>query len=56
MICQYNDLHLLRLEVKSIEEVCYYENKIFLRQGTSTTELKDMSRITQLIKNYEQGI
>ncbi|NOI73125.1 DUF262 domain-containing protein [Vibrio owensii] len=52
----YKDHHLIKIEVKSVGEVCSLDDTVYLRQGTSTDELKTMSEVIELTGNYNKGI
>ncbi|ELB1496957.1 DUF262 domain-containing protein [Vibrio sp. Vb2853] len=55
-LCQYKGKHLIKIEVKSIGEVCELEGSPYLRQGTSTVKVEGTKNLTALISNYLRGL
>ncbi|WP_219906557.1 DUF262 domain-containing protein [Photobacterium phosphoreum] len=56
-MCDYDGHHLIKIEIKSVGEVCSLDNQIYLRQGTSTTNLTpDIQKVIELTTNYNNGI
>ncbi|MRT44038.1 DUF262 domain-containing protein [Enterobacteriaceae bacterium RIT702] len=51
-LCSYNGLHVLKIEVKSVGQVCHYENSFFIRQGSSTELLTEGDQIIDLNAAY----
>jgi hypothetical protein len=54
-LCDYDGRHLIKIEVKSIGEVCTLDEKFYLRQGTSTDNMSDSAKMIALVSNYEAG-
>lgn len=50
--CSYNGLHVLKLEVKSTGAVCHFDNKFYIRQGTSTELIDGAENIGMLYASY----
>ncbi|WP_298440996.1 DUF262 domain-containing protein [uncultured Ferrimonas sp.] len=55
-MCPYSGRHLIKIEVKSVGEVCNFDGSAYLRQGTSTDKIDDVQRIIELTTNYNNGI
>jgi len=51
-LCSYNGLHVLKIEVKSIGQVCHFENNFFIRQGSATEMITNGDAIAALHKSY----
>ncbi|MBU5513260.1 hypothetical protein KQJ28_23700, partial [Pluralibacter sp. S10_ASV_43] len=51
-LCSYNGLHVLKIEIKSVGQVCHFENKFYIRQGSSTECLEEGDEITALNASY----
>ena len=54
-LCDYDGHHLIKIEVKSVGEICTLNGKTYLRQGTSTDDMSEISKLIPLISNYEGG-
>lgn len=54
-LCDYDGHHLIKIEVKSVGEICALRDKTYLRQGTSTDDMSELSKLIPLISNYESG-
>lgn len=55
-VCNYRGKHLIRFKVKSVGQPCFLDERMYLRQGTSTDEVKDTAAMIHLITNYTSGI
>ncbi|OCH17623.1 DUF262 domain-containing protein [Aliivibrio logei] len=54
-ICDYNGRHLIKIEIKSVGEVCTLDDNFYLRQGTSTDKKNEPREMIALIGNYNSG-
>jgi len=54
-VCDYNGHHLIKIEVKSVGEVCTLDDKFYLRQGTSTENMSEPFKMIALVTNYGAG-
>lgn len=54
-LCDYDGRHLIKIEVKSVGEVCTLDGKFYLRQGTSTDNMSDPLKMIALVTNYNAG-
>lgn len=48
----YEGLHVLKIEIKSVGEVCHFENSYYIRQGTATHLITDGEAISSLHRLY----
>ncbi|OUF58015.1 hypothetical protein AZZ88_004548, partial [Escherichia coli] len=48
----YEGLHVLKIEIKSVGEVCHFENRYYIRQGTATHLITDGEAISSLHRLY----
>ncbi|PSU67083.1 hypothetical protein, partial [Photobacterium phosphoreum] len=56
-MCDYDGHHLIKIEIKSVGEVCSLDENVYLRQGTSTTNItQNVQKIIELTKNYNNDI
>ncbi|WP_430981744.1 RNA-binding domain-containing protein [Escherichia coli] len=51
-LCSYEGLHVLKIEIKSVGEVCHFENRYYIRQGTATHLITDGEAISSLHRLY----
>ncbi|MBH2886607.1 GmrSD restriction endonuclease domain-containing protein [Serratia marcescens] len=51
-LCTYNGVHVLKIDVKSVGQVCHFENQFFIRQGSSTEAVADGDGIAALHSSY----
>ncbi|NIC26539.1 GmrSD restriction endonuclease domain-containing protein [Serratia plymuthica] len=51
-LCSYYGMHVLKIEIKSIGQVCHFEDKFYIRQGSSTEMVADGDAITSLNASY----
>ncbi|WP_422881211.1 GmrSD restriction endonuclease domain-containing protein [Pantoea agglomerans] len=51
-LCSYNGLHILKIEVKSIGQVCHFENEFYIRQGSATQQVSSGDEIASLHQLY----
>ena len=51
-LCDYDGHHLIKIEVKSVGEVCTLNDKFYLRQGTSTDDMTAPAKMIALVQNY----
>lgn len=51
-LCSYNGLHILKIEVKSIGQVCHFENEFYIRQGSATQQVSSGDGIASLHQSY----
>ena len=54
-VCDYNGKHLIKISIKSVGKVCHLDEKLYLRQTTSTTLIEGFEPIQALMTNYIQG-
>ncbi|CAH6892321.1 conserved hypothetical protein [Vibrio chagasii] len=54
-VCDYKGKHLIKIPVKSVGKVCNLDQKLYLRQTTSTTLIDDFDAVQALMTNYIQG-
>lgn len=51
-LCSYEGLHVLKIEIKSVGQVCHFENDFYIRQGSATELITNGEAISSLHQSY----